>query len=423
MRIVHTADWHLGHALYDRDRETEHAFFLDWLLGLLEEREVDALSVRVVGLLPRNSEGLDLERLVVPLRKRTGKGEEGEVGAWVAAVPFLRLGDVPGGEIEPGSVVEGVRAVYAKAIGAAREKRKEGQALVATEHCKLPPALPLPPGAEDLRPYLEVRLRFEAAEHGYQAEIADARAVEVKTQAAEAMERLQADRAKAGLPAEVAVDAALAKAAGALAAAQEAANARQAAKLGDDAARVKLAGLEKEIDEHARTSRVWLKMDDLVGSQDGKKFRIFVQSLTLEALVQAANHHLRELARRYRLERVPGTDMDLQIVDSILGDERRSVQSLSGGETFLVSLGLALGLSSLATQQTRVETLFVDEGFGTLDADTLDKALSALEALQASGRRVGIISHVAALTDRIATRVVVTPKGVGRSTISVVGLS
>jgi exonuclease SbcC len=255
------------------------------------------------------------------------------------------------------------------------------------------------------------------------AEAAEARAVEVKTQAAEAMERLQADRLKAGLPAEVAVDAALAEAEGALTAAQEAANARQAAKLGDDAARVKLAGLEKEIDEHARASRVWLQMDDLVGSQDGKKFRIFVQSLTLEALVQAANHHLKELARRYRLERVPGTDMDLQIVDSILGDERRSVQSLSGGETFLVSLGLALGLSSLATQRTRVETLFVDEGFGTLDADTLDKALSALEALQASGRRVGIISHVAALTDRIATRVVVAPKGVGRSTISVVGLS
>jgi len=111
------------------------------------------------------------------------------------------------------------------------------------------------------------------------------------------------------------------------------------------------------------------------------------------------------------------------MIDSVLGDERRSVQSLSGGETFLVSLALALGLSSLATQRTRVETLFVDEGFGSLDADTLDKALSALEALQASGRRVGIISHIAALTERVGTRVTVTPLGAGRSAVSVEGIA
>jgi exonuclease SbcC len=195
------------------------------------------------------------------------------------------------------------------------------------------------------------------------------------------------------------------------------------ARLSDDEARARQAGLEGEIAAHGRSSKVWLKLDDLLGSQDGRKFRIFVQSLTLEALVEAANHHLRDLARRYRLERVPGTDMDLQMVDSVLGDERRSVQSLSGGETFLVSLALALGLSSLATQRTRVETLFVDEGFGSLDADTLDKALSALEALQASGRRVGIISHVAALTERVGTRVTVTPRSAGRSAVSVVGVA
>lgn len=191
--------------------------------------------------------------------------------------------------------------------------------------------------------------------------------------------------------------------------------------MSDDEARTRQTGLEGEIAAHERSSKVWLELDELLGSQDGKKFRIFVQSLTLEALVEAANHHLRDLARRYRLERVPGTDMDLQMVDAVLGDERRSVQSLSGGETFLVSLALALGLSSLATQRTRVETLFVDEGFGSLDADTLDKALSALEALQASGRRVGIISHVAALTERVGTRVAVTPRGAGRSAVSVVG--
>lgn len=256
-----------------------------------------------------------------------------------------------------------------------------------------------------------------------QAEGAAARAAEARTAADAAVEGLRTGRTEAGLPADAPVEDALAEARAALTAARERADAKRAARLSDDDARTRQTGLEREIAVHAQRSRVWLQLDELLGSQDGKKFRIFVQSLTLEALVEAANRHLRDLARRYRLERVPGTDMDLQMIDSVLGDERRSVQSLSGGETFLVSLALALGLSSLATQRTRVETLFVDEGFGSLDADTLDKALSALEALQASGRRVGIISHVAALTERMGTRVAVTPRGAGRSAVSVVGVA
>ncbi len=254
------------------------------------------------------------------------------------------------------------------------------------------------------------------------AESATARAAETKAGAVAAADRLLAGRTEAGIPAEASLDASLGETKATLSSAREQADAKRAARLSDDDARKRLAGLEAQIDTHVVKSKVWLQLDDLVGSQDGKKFRIFVQSLTLEALVAAANHHLHDLARRYRLERVPDTDMDLQMIDSVLGDERRSVQSLSGGETFLVSLALALGLSSLATQRTRVETLFVDEGFGSLDADTLDKALSALEALQASGRRVGIISHVAALTERIGTRVTVTPRGAGRSAVSVVGV-
>jgi exonuclease SbcC len=256
-----------------------------------------------------------------------------------------------------------------------------------------------------------------------QAEGAAARAVEARTAAENAADRLRVERTGAGLAAEAPIDAALAEARATLTAARERADAKRASRLSDDEARTRLAALEAEIGGHVRGSKVWLQLDDLLGSQDGKKFRIFVQSLTLEALVEAANQHLRDLARRYRLERVPSTDMDLQMIDSVLGDERRSVQSLSGGETFLVSLALALGLSSLATQRTRVETLFVDEGFGSLDADTLDKALSALEALHASGRRVGIISHVAALTERVGTRVTVTPRGAGRSVVSVAGVT
>lgn len=255
------------------------------------------------------------------------------------------------------------------------------------------------------------------------AEGAAARAAEARTAAEAAADRLRTERAEAGLPAEATIDDALVEMRAALAAAREHADAKRAARLSDDEARTRLGGLEEQISAHGRTSRVWLQLDELLGSQDGKKFRVFVQSLTLEALVEAANRHLHDLARRYRLERVPKTDMDLQVIDSVLGDERRSVQSLSGGETFLVSLALALGLSSLATQRTRVETLFVDEGFGSLDADMLDKALSALEALQASGRRVGIISHVAALTERIGTRVTVAPRGAGRSAVSVEGVA
>jgi exonuclease SbcC len=252
-----------------------------------------------------------------------------------------------------------------------------------------------------------------------QAEAAAARAAEARTAATAVAETLRVGRTEAGLPEEASIDDALAEARGAPSAGRELADAKRAGRRSDDDARTRLAALEEEIGAHEKSSKVWLQLDELLGSQDGKKFRVFVQSLTLEALVEAANRHLRDLARRYRLERVPGTDMDLQMIDSVLGDERRSVQSLSGGETFLVSLALALGLSSLATQRTRVETLFVDEGFGSLDADTLDKALSALEALQASGRRVGIISHVAALTERVGTRVTVTPRGAGRSAVSV----
>lgn len=190
MRIVHTADWHLGHVLYDRDREAEHRAFLDWLLDLLEKENVDALlvcgdvfeganppasalalwygflaeasrrcralqvvvvagnhdsparleapapvlaalSVHVVGFLPRSEGEVDVERLVVPLRERSS----GDVAAWVAAVPFLRLGDIPGGEATPAGVVDGVRAIYANALDAARAKRNAGQALLATGHC------------------------------------------------------------------------------------------------------------------------------------------------------------------------------------------------------------------------------------------------------------------------------------------------
>ena len=189
----------------------------------------------------------------------------------------------------------------------------------------------------------------------------------------------------------------------------------------DDAARARHGAEARALEARQGEAEVWKTLSDLIGSHDGKKFKVFAQSLTLDALLLHANAHLRELARRYRLERVPGHDLDLQVVDGDMGDEVRSVASLSGGESFLVSLALALGLASLSSETTQVETLFIDEGFGTLDPETLEVALATLDALQATGRQVGIISHVSGLAERIGVQVRVVKQGGGRSRLVVEG--
>jgi exonuclease SbcC len=165
--------------------------------------------------------------------------------------------------------------------------------------------------------------------------------------------------------------------------------------------------------------RLYADLSELIGSADGKKLRVFAQSLTLDALLAHANAHLDDLSPRYRLARVPGHDLDLQVVDRDMGDEIRSVHSLSGGESFLASLALALGLSSLSARDTRVESLLIDEGFGSLDPSTFEVALAVLDALQASGRKVGVISHVPGLAERIGVRIAVKPQGPGRSVVRV----
>ncbi|MFP2961102.1 SbcC/MukB-like Walker B domain-containing protein, partial [Myxococcus sp. 1LA] len=189
----------------------------------------------------------------------------------------------------------------------------------------------------------------------------------------------------------------------------------------DDTARARHGAEAAALEEGRRAAEVWKVLGDLIGSHDGKRFKVFAQSLTLDALLLHANAHLRELARRYRLMRVPGHDLDLQVVDGDMGDEVRSVASLSGGESFLVSLALALGLASLSSETTQVETLFIDEGFGTLDPETLEVALATLDALQATGRQVGIISHVSGMAERIGVQVRVVKQGGGRSRLVVEG--
>jgi exonuclease SbcC len=191
----------------------------------------------------------------------------------------------------------------------------------------------------------------------------------------------------------------------------------------DDDARKAVQGKAAELELRRKDAEHWQKMDSLIGSSDGKKLRVFAQSLTLEALMSHANEHLDSFAPRYRIMRVPEQDLDLQIIDQDMGDEVRSVNSLSGGESFLVSLALALGLSSLAAKDVRVETLFIDEGFGTLDPETLDIALAALDALQSAGRKIGLISHVSGLADQIGAQVQIRKRGGGRSEIVIEGTS
>jgi exonuclease SbcC len=193
-----------------------------------------------------------------------------------------------------------------------------------------------------------------------------------------------------------------------------------AASLAADAdARIRRAAAQAELLAAEQAAEIDRVLGSVIGSHDGKLFRSFAQSLTLDGLLAVANSHLEELAPRYQLERVPKHDLELQVIDRDLGDEIRSVQSLSGGESFLVSLALALGLSSMSAHDVRVRTLLIDEGFGTLDPATLDSALAVLDALQATGRQVGVISHVPALVERVRAHVRVSPKGGGRSEVVV----
>jgi exonuclease SbcC len=189
----------------------------------------------------------------------------------------------------------------------------------------------------------------------------------------------------------------------------------------DSQARARMAEIKVALGERREKAHVWNRLEELIGSADGARFRRFAQSLTLLHLIQLANRHLADLHPRYELQRAPGSDLVLQVVDRNMADEVRGVHSLSGGERFLVSLSLALGLASMSSGRgIKIESLFIDEGFGALDSNSLAMAVSVLEQLQATGRRVAVISHVDELKERIAVRVEVTPVGSGRSTVQVV---
>ncbi|WP_439183081.1 SbcC/MukB-like Walker B domain-containing protein [Carboxylicivirga taeanensis] len=165
----------------------------------------------------------------------------------------------------------------------------------------------------------------------------------------------------------------------------------------------------------------WTDLAVLIGDATGNKFARFAQELTLKQVLHLANNHLRRLSDRYLVKHVKTDNLDeLFVLDAFHGNAERSVKTLSGGESFLVSLSLALGLSDLAGQNTVIGSLFIDEGFGTLDQNTLDIALSALEKLQAeTNRTIGIISHVPALKERVTVQIELTKNASGYSTMQV----
>jgi exonuclease SbcC len=170
-------------------------------------------------------------------------------------------------------------------------------------------------------------------------------------------------------------------------------------------------------DAYAEYQR-WARLSALIGSATGDTFRKIAQAYNLDLLVHHANVQLRQLVRRYRLKR-GGSMLGLLVMDTEMGDELRSVHSLSGGETFLVSLALALGLASMASSTLKIESLFIDEGFGSLDPESLQLAMDALDGLQAQGRKVAVISHVQEMHERIPVQIQVHRQGNGLSTLEV----
>lgn len=160
-------------------------------------------------------------------------------------------------------------------------------------------------------------------------------------------------------------------------------------------------------------------LHSLIGSQKGDKFRKFAQGLTLDNLVYLANKQLERLHARYLLKRKQSEGLELSVMDTWQGDLERDTKTLSGGESFLVSLALALALSDLVSHKTSIDSLFLDEGFGTLDSETLDIALDALDNLNSSGKMIGVISHIEAMKERIPTQIRVSKKsGLGISILA-----
>ncbi len=175
--------------------------------------------------------------------------------------------------------------------------------------------------------------------------------------------------------------------------------------------------IQMQIEQQSKETDLWKSLSNLIGSSDGKKFRDSAQKMTLEMMIAHANRQLIKMSDRYLLRQSKDVPLDLEVVDNYQAGEERSVKNLSGGEGFIVSLSLALGLSQMSSSKVRVDTLFLDEGFGTLDERALEFALDTLSELHQEGKVIGLISHVNVLKERISTQITVLPISGGRSRI------
>ncbi|NLT97353.1 MAG: hypothetical protein GXW96_04230, partial [Christensenellaceae bacterium] len=186
--------------------------------------------------------------------------------------------------------------------------------------------------------------------------------------------------------------------------------------------RSKLKSLKDEEEAQKKAQQKWNLLDNLIGSANGDKFTRIAQSITFESLLRHANMSLSRMTDRYVLVRDdsnPAKPLELMVIDTYQAGERRPVTNLSGGESFLVSLALALGLSEMSSGRARIDSLFIDEGFASLDEDYLEAALQTLSALGTrEGKLVGVISHVEALKERIDVQIEVKKLTGGRSTLA-----
>lgn len=191
----------------------------------------------------------------------------------------------------------------------------------------------------------------------------------------------------------------------------------------DSEDRDKIANIQLEISKKSKNTRRWELLNQLIGDATGKKFNDFAQDLNLAQLLRLANLRLKDLSDRYILDKPTEEEDDgLVAIDEHMGGQRRSVKTLSGGETFILSLSMALALSDLASKNVEINSLFIDEGFGTLDPETLDQTLDTLEKLQAeSSKTIGIISHVDSLKERIGTQIQLKRNGQGFSSLELKG--
>ncbi len=189
------------------------------------------------------------------------------------------------------------------------------------------------------------------------------------------------------------------------------------------AARERIKDQQTAIEAQKKEYQRWGKLHALIGSADGKQYRNFAQGLTFELMVSHANRQLEKMSERYLLIRDDKQPLELNVIDNYQAGEIRSTKNLSGGESFIVSLTLALGLAKMASRKVRVDSLFLDEGFGTLDEEALETALETLSGLQQDGKLIGVISHISTLKERISTQITITPGSGGKSMLTGPGCS